>query len=52
MEALIAANNYRSFILAKKYGFIVEGIKKKSIQINNTYQDEYLMAVEVEHLNV
>lgn len=52
VEALIATNNYRSFILAKKYGFIVEGIKKKSIQINNTYQDEYLMALEVEHLNV
>jgi RimJ/RimL family protein N-acetyltransferase len=29
MEALIAASNYRSFILAQKYGFIVEGIKKK-----------------------
>lgn len=52
MEAQIAEHNYRSVILAKKYGFVVEGIKKKSIQISNIYYDEYLMGVEVERLNL
>ena len=47
IEAHIAETNHKSISLAKKFGFINEGIKRKAIQINNTYIDEYLMALEV-----
>lgn len=47
IEAHIAESNYKSIKLVKKLGFITEGIKRKAIRINNTYLDEYLMALEV-----
>lgn len=47
IEAHIAETNYKSISLAKKFGFNVEGIKRKAIRINNAYLDEYLMALEV-----
>jgi RimJ/RimL family protein N-acetyltransferase len=45
IEAYIAESNHRSINLAKKFGFVIEGIKRKGILIDNTYQDEYIMAL-------
>lgn len=51
IEAHIARSNYKSIALAKKFGFIIEGIKKNAIKINDTYEDEYLMVLEIEALH-
>jgi RimJ/RimL family protein N-acetyltransferase len=51
IEAHIARSNYKSIALAKKFGFIKEGIKKNAIKINGTYEDEYLMVLEIEVLH-
>jgi len=47
IEAHIAKSNHKSISLAKKFGFIIEGIKREAIRINDTYIDEYLMAMDV-----
>jgi RimJ/RimL family protein N-acetyltransferase len=47
IEAYIAESNHRSINLVKKFGFVTEGIKRKSIYINDTYQDEYVMALTI-----
>jgi RimJ/RimL family protein N-acetyltransferase len=51
IEGHIAQSNYKSITLAKKFGFITEGIKKGAIKISDTYEDEYLMVLEVEALH-
>lgn len=51
IEAHIAKSNYKSIALAKKFGFAIEGIKKNAIRINDTYEDEYLMVLEIEVLH-
>lgn len=51
IEGHIAQSNYKSISLVKKFGFITEGIKRKAIKINETYEDEYLMVLEVEALD-
>lgn len=51
IEAHIARSNYKSIALAKKFGFVIEGIKKNAIKINDAYEDEYLMVLEVEALD-
>ncbi|KTC93170.1 MULTISPECIES: GNAT family N-acetyltransferase [Legionella] len=48
IEAHIAESNYKSINLAKRFGFTIEGIKSKAIRINSIYQDEYLMALEID----
>ena len=45
IEAYIAGSNHRSINLSKKFGFVTEGVKQKAILIDNTYQDEYVMAL-------
>ena len=45
IEAHIAESNNHSMNLVKKFGFVLEGKKNKSILIDNNYQDEYLMAL-------
>jgi RimJ/RimL family protein N-acetyltransferase len=47
IEAYIADSNHRSINLVKKFGFVTEGIKRKSIYIDDTYQDEYVMALTI-----
>ncbi len=51
IEACIADSNNRSINLVKKFGFVTEGIKQKAIYINNTYQDEYVMALIINSEN-
>lgn len=51
IEAYIARSNYKSITIAKKFDFIIEGIKKNAIKINDTYEDEYLMVLEIEALH-
>lgn len=45
IEAHIAESNNHSMNLVKKFGFVLEGRKRKAILIDNNYQDEYLMAL-------
>lgn len=51
IEGHIAQSNYKSIALAKKFGFMTEGIKRNAIKINDTYEDEHLMVLEVETLH-
>ena len=44
IEANIVKENKLSLNLCKKFGFTVEGMKQKSIKIENFYHDEYLVA--------
>lgn len=44
LELTVMANNYIGKNLYKKMGFEVEGVKKKSIYVNEEYVDEYCMA--------
>lgn len=51
IEGHIAQSNYKSIALAKKFGFMTEGIKRNAIKINDNYEDEHLMVLEVEALH-
>jgi RimJ/RimL family protein N-acetyltransferase len=51
IEGHIAQSNYKSIALAKKFGFMTEAIKKNAIKINDNYEDEHLMVLEVEALH-
>lgn len=51
IEAHIARSNYKSIALAEKFGFVLEGIKNNAIKINDAYEDEYLMVLEIEVLH-
>jgi RimJ/RimL family protein N-acetyltransferase len=44
LELEVMVHNERAVALYKKRGFVVEGTKRKSIQVGDTYVDEYLMA--------
>ncbi len=44
IELEVMVHNERAVALYKKRGFEIEGIKKKSIKVGDTYIDEYLMA--------
>lgn len=44
LELTVMTNNERAINLYKKFGFEVEGIKKKSMKIDDKYIDEYYMA--------
>lgn len=48
IEGYIAACNYKSLKLAEKFGFIVEGRKRNSIKLMDTYQDELLIALDMD----
>jgi len=48
IEAHIAVCNYKSIRLAEKFGFVIEGRKRKAIKLLDDYQDEFLMALDVE----
>ena len=45
IEAHVVDGNSRSINLLKKFGFVTEGIKQKSIYLEHEYRDEYLMAL-------
>ncbi|MFT4060180.1 MAG: GNAT family N-acetyltransferase [Legionella sp.] len=51
IEGHVAQSNYKSIALTKKFGFITEGIKRNAIKINDAYEDEYLMVLEIEALH-
>ncbi|ASQ47056.1 GNAT family N-acetyltransferase [Legionella clemsonensis] len=51
IEAHIAACNQKSIQLAEKFGFVIEGRKRKAIKLLDDYQDEFLMALDVEVYN-
>lgn len=44
LELTVMTHNHAAIKLYKKYGFEIEGIKKCSMFVNNTYVDEYYMA--------
>lgn len=44
LELTVMCHNERAVHLYKKVGFVVEGIKKDSLRINDQYVDEYYMA--------
>jgi len=44
LELTTAINNERAFLLYKKMGFKVEGIKKKNILVDNVAVDEYQLS--------
>ncbi|KTD02733.1 MULTISPECIES: GNAT family N-acetyltransferase [Legionellaceae] len=51
IEAHVAVCNQKSIKLAEKFGFVIEGRKTKAIKLLNNYQDEFLMALDVEIKN-
>lgn len=44
IELTVVETNVRAVNLYKKYGFVVEGIKQKSIMIDGNYYNELMMA--------
>ncbi|OPZ85862.1 MAG: putative acetyltransferase YhhY [Firmicutes bacterium ADurb.Bin419] len=44
LELTVMSNNEKAMNLYKKFGFEVEGVKKKSMKIDDKYIDEYYMA--------
>lgn len=44
LELTVLRHNDRALALYKKMGFTIEGIRKKSLWIDNQYFDEYYMA--------
>ena len=44
LELTVMCHNEKALALYKKMGFVIEGIKKKSIFIDNKYIDEYYMS--------
>ncbi|KTD59286.1 GNAT family N-acetyltransferase [Legionella shakespearei] len=51
IEGHVAQSNYKSIALTQKFGFITEGIKRNAIKINDAYEDEHLMVLEIEVLH-
>lgn len=44
LELTVMCHNEKALALYKKMGFVIEGIKKKSLFIDNKYIDEYYMS--------
>lgn len=44
IELTVVKDNQKAISLYKKFGFEIEGIKKNSLYINDTFVDEYFMA--------
>jgi RimJ/RimL family protein N-acetyltransferase len=44
IELTVVKDNQKAVNLYKKFGFEIEGIKKNSLYINDTFIDEYFMA--------
>jgi len=45
LELTVMVHNKRAINLYKKIGFVIEGIKKKSLLIDGNYVDEYFMGM-------
>ncbi|MNE64686.1 putative acetyltransferase YhhY [compost metagenome] len=44
LELTVMTHNERGIALYKKFGFAIEGIKKKSLNIGGEWVDEYYMS--------
>lgn len=45
VELSVHATNHRAVALYRKLGFILEGVKKNSVRIDNIYDDNIMMAL-------
>ncbi|MCA0969732.1 GNAT family N-acetyltransferase [Halobacillus litoralis] len=45
MELTVMVHNERAIQLYKKYGFEVEGVKRKSLKVSGDWVDEYVMSL-------
>ena len=44
LELTVVKNNKNAIALYKKYGFVIEGLRKKSMIKDNNFYDDYYMA--------